>query len=295
MILRACFNLFLLSLALGARREAIGNVLGADDRLIDDIVIVIAHRIAVAVNLDLRSIRKRHLVSALAEALKLLAGFAQALFAFHKRLVAFALHDGELLLKLSNPLLRRHHRSDEFGSPALLFLLHRASAFRQPIAVRRLREYVGNRLAAISSQRSEPQQQCLRRNRRKIEIIYRAISQRNFPKYISLIYFTQNYLIMQMQENSPFISVSWHFVYNKIIMVSDPYEIILDHLRKIRADLDDVKKLRGEMREGFASVRAHQAATHGDQALLERRVVTLESDMDRIKRRLDLSDKPSGQ
>jgi hypothetical protein len=72
-------------------------------------------------------------------------------------------------------------------------------------------------------------------------------------------------------------------MYNEITMVHDPYEIILDHLRALRADMDDVKKLRGEMREGFASVRAHQAATHGDQALLERRVVTLEADMEKPK------------
>lgn len=78
-------------------------------------------------------------------------------------------------------------------------------------------------------------------------------------------------------------------------MVHDPDEIVLEHLRAIRADLEDLKKLRGEMREGFASVRAHQAATHGDQALLERRVVSLESDMDRIKRRLELVDKPGGE
>lgn len=76
-------------------------------------------------------------------------------------------------------------------------------------------------------------------------------------------------------------------------MVHDPYEIILDHLRIIRSDLGVLKKLRGEMREGFASVRAHQVAAHGDQALLERRVVSLESGLDRVKRRLDLADKPA--
>jgi hypothetical protein len=52
--------------------------------------------------------------------------------------------------------------------------------------------------------------------------------------------------------------------YNETIMVHDPKEIVLEHLRAIRRDLDALKKLPGEMREGFASVRAHQAATHGD-------------------------------
>ena len=73
-------------------------------------------------------------------------------------------------------------------------------------------------------------------------------------------------------------------------MVEDPYEIIIDHLRAIRADVADLKQMRGEMRDGFASLRAHDAAAHGDHALLERRVLSLETDLDRIKRRLEITD-----
>lgn len=77
-------------------------------------------------------------------------------------------------------------------------------------------------------------------------------------------------------------------------MVNDPYEIILDHLRVLRADIGDLKKLRGEVREGFASLRAHHATSLGDQALLERRVVTLETELELVKRRLEILDDPAG-
>jgi hypothetical protein len=48
--------------------------------------------------------------------------------------------------------------------------------------------------------------------------------------------------------------------------------------------------MRDEMREGFASLRAHMATQHGDAAFLERRVLELELDMERVKRRLQLAD-----
>ena len=50
--------------------------------------------------------------------------------------------------------------------------------------------------------------------------------------------------------------------------------------------------MRGETREGFASLRAHMATQHADAAFLERRVVELERDMERIKRRLELAEEP---
>jgi hypothetical protein len=48
--------------------------------------------------------------------------------------------------------------------------------------------------------------------------------------------------------------------------------------------------MRGEMRDGFASLRAHLATQHGDAAFLERRVIELEKDMERVKRRLELAE-----
>jgi hypothetical protein len=61
--------------------------------------------------------------------------------------------------------------------------------------------------------------------------------------------------------------------------MAEPHDLILGHLRAIRAELSELPKIRNEMREGFATQRAHYAATHGDQALLER-----------IKKRLDISE-----
>jgi hypothetical protein len=56
--------------------------------------------------------------------------------------------------------------------------------------------------------------------------------------------------------------------------------------------LATLEGMRGEMREGFASLRAHMATQHGDAAFLERRIVELERDMERVKRRLQLAEQP---
>jgi hypothetical protein len=44
-----------------------------------------------------------------------------------------------------------------------------------------------------------------------------------------------------------------------------------------------------EMRDGFASLRAHMATQH-DAVFLERRVIDLEKDIERVKRRLQPAD-----
>ncbi len=48
--------------------------------------------------------------------------------------------------------------------------------------------------------------------------------------------------------------------------------------------------MRLEMRDGFASLRAHVASQHADAVFLERRVIELEKDMERVKHRLQLAD-----
>jgi hypothetical protein len=65
-------------------------------------------------------------------------------------------------------------------------------------------------------------------------------------------------------------------------------ELVFEHLRRIQGDIAELKLLRGEVRDGFASIRQHLAASHNDSTLLEYRLLALESEMDRIKRRLDL-------
>ncbi len=65
-------------------------------------------------------------------------------------------------------------------------------------------------------------------------------------------------------------------------------ELMFEHLRRIQADIAELKGLRSEIREGFASIRQHLAAQHNDHTLLEYRLLALESEMERIKSRLDL-------
>ena len=67
-------------------------------------------------------------------------------------------------------------------------------------------------------------------------------------------------------------------------------ELIFEHLRKIQSDLSEVRQMRGEMREGFAAIRQHMAAQHNDVTLLEYRLLAIESEVERIKSRLELRD-----
>ena len=68
--------------------------------------------------------------------------------------------------------------------------------------------------------------------------------------------------------------------------------LIYEILKDMQAPLAGLEGMRGEMREGFASLRAHLATQHGDAAFLERRVIELEKDMERVKRRLELAEHP---
>jgi hypothetical protein len=68
--------------------------------------------------------------------------------------------------------------------------------------------------------------------------------------------------------------------------------LIYEILKDLQARLATLEDMRGEMREGFASLRAHMATQHADAAFLERRVVEPERDVGRIKRRLELADQP---
>lgn len=54
--------------------------------------------------------------------------------------------------------------------------------------------------------------------------------------------------------------------------------LIYEVLKDVQMRLANLVGMRSEMREGFASLRAHMAARHGDAAFIERRVVELEPD-----------------
>jgi hypothetical protein len=66
--------------------------------------------------------------------------------------------------------------------------------------------------------------------------------------------------------------------------------LVYEVLKDVQTRLASLEGMRDEMREGFASLRAHMATQHGDAAFLERRVLQLERDMERVKRRLQLAD-----
>ena len=76
--------------------------------------------------------------------------------------------------------------------------------------------------------------------------------------------------------------------------MAEPIDNRLIHeiLKDVQARLANLEDMRGEMREGFASLRAPMATQHADAAFLERRVVDLERDVERIRRRLELADQP---
>lgn len=67
-------------------------------------------------------------------------------------------------------------------------------------------------------------------------------------------------------------------------------QLIYEILKHVQARSASLEGMRGEMRDGFASLRAPMATRHADAAFLERRVVALERDMERVKRRLQLAD-----
>ena len=66
--------------------------------------------------------------------------------------------------------------------------------------------------------------------------------------------------------------------------------LIYEILQDVQARLAHLEGMRDEMREGFASIRAHMATQHAHAAFLERRIIELERDMERVKRRLELVD-----
>ena len=41
-------------------------------------------------------------------------------------------------------------------------------------------------------------------------------------------------------------------------------ELIFEHLRRMQGDISELKQMRVEMREGFASMRSHFFAQQGD-------------------------------
>jgi hypothetical protein len=61
-------------------------------------------------------------------------------------------------------------------------------------------------------------------------------------------------------------------------------------LKQIQADLTDLKQVRQEMREGFASIKSHMSGIIGDVFSHERRILNIEDAILRLKQRLGPDD-----
>ena len=80
-------------------------------------------------------------------------------------------------------------------------------------------------------------------------------------------------------------------------MVGETDNIVLEHLRAIRADIASVREVQGEHGVRLTEIASAVAGLRRDQALdaetaahLAARVDRLRDELERIKRRLDLTD-----
>lgn len=73
-------------------------------------------------------------------------------------------------------------------------------------------------------------------------------------------------------------------------MATEPHEIILDHLRVIRASVAALKDDNIEIKASLNSLRVEVNALRNDILRQERAIAAVEVDVDRIKVRLDIAD-----
>lgn len=73
-------------------------------------------------------------------------------------------------------------------------------------------------------------------------------------------------------------------------MTEEPHQIILDFLRAIRSRIDDIQADVHDIKQTIISLRTEVHGLRGDLLRQERAIAGIETDMDRIKARLDLDD-----
>ncbi|MEO1198765.1 MAG: hypothetical protein AAFX39_05965 [Pseudomonadota bacterium] len=66
--------------------------------------------------------------------------------------------------------------------------------------------------------------------------------------------------------------------------------IILEHLRAIRSKLDRLEDVQKELLEQFVNFRVREHTFNADDLVRDQKIMRLEDDVERIKRRLDLVD-----
>ena len=73
-------------------------------------------------------------------------------------------------------------------------------------------------------------------------------------------------------------------------MADEPNSLVLEHLKRIQADISDLKASVGELREGQLSLRDDVHAIRGDLLRHERILASLDSRLCRVETRLELVD-----
>lgn len=73
-------------------------------------------------------------------------------------------------------------------------------------------------------------------------------------------------------------------------MTEQPHEIILDHLRAIRADIGKLSDDVQELKSGQVGIRNQLHGLQGDGLRYERTIATMQAELDRVNRRLELAD-----
>ena len=67
-------------------------------------------------------------------------------------------------------------------------------------------------------------------------------------------------------------------------------KLMFETLKQIQADLSELKEMRHEMREGFASIKSHITGLVGDVFSHERRILNIEDEIMRLKSQLERPD-----
>ena len=76
----------------------------------------------------------------------------------------------------------------------------------------------------------------------------------------------------------------------RIVPVTDNIEnLILEHLRAIRADVGQIKDDLATVKQRLTSVETQIAHLHGDNAIVHARIDSMEKRLERIEKRLDLT------
>ena len=73
-------------------------------------------------------------------------------------------------------------------------------------------------------------------------------------------------------------------------MADEPTNLVLDHLKRIQADISDLQGSVGELREGQLSLRDDVHAIRGDLLRHEHILTSLDNRLRRVETRLELVD-----